>query len=88
MEERRMLWASMDKGNGKIEIRPMQGEAIVLHGSEEAKIFCEFVMSHYQKYSTGKRRGTRRDGGASRKGKENDAQRDQRNGKRTRQGVD
>lgn len=49
MEEHRMLWASMDKGNGKIEIRPMQGEAIVLHGSEEAKMFCEFVMSHYQK---------------------------------------
>ena len=41
-----MLWASMDKGNGKIEIRPMQGEAIVLHGPEEAKMFCEFVMSH------------------------------------------
>ena len=49
MEERRMLWASMDKGNGKIEIRPMQGEAIVLHGPEEAKMFCEFVMSHYTK---------------------------------------
>ena len=46
MEEHRMLWASMDKGNGKIEIRPMQGEAIVLHGPEEVKMFCEFVMSH------------------------------------------
>lgn len=41
-------WAMLET-DGVVQIRPMQGDCITLHGSEEAKMFCECLMNLFQK---------------------------------------
>lgn len=45
----KMLWAfEQDKETGVVTIAPMDGDKIIIHGKQEAEIFCNILTGHFQ----------------------------------------
>ncbi len=45
----KMLWAfEQDKRTRAVTVLPMNGKKIIIHGKQEAELFCSFLLSHFQ----------------------------------------